>query len=233
MNTSELQLLLRDTGRYHGKIDGLWGPQTEAAILLAFEDGPDTRLTNEHYIESAQRQRCPVANIKAIAAVEAGGAGFLNGKPKILPEPHRFSKLTRGRYDGAFPHLSYPRWGTRPYPKTQDLRYRQLLDMMRLDLDAGLKACSYGKFQILGENHKACGYDTVVGFAFNQAVDEITQLKAFENFIKASGILSFLQNGIWTKVAAMYNGPAYRKNRYDVKLAQAAREFERFPQKAA
>jgi hypothetical protein len=222
----DLQLLLRDTYRYDGTIDGEWGPKTEAAILKAFEDGPDTALTFQHFQESAERLRCPVSHIQSVAAVEAAGAGFENGYPKILPERHRFSKITGGRWDATYPRLSYPKWGTRPYPRTQRERYDLLLDMIQLDITAGIKACSYGKFQILGENHLACGYDTAHGFAFAQAVDEINQLKCFEKFVEKNGLLTFLQQGIWHKFAKGYNGPAYAKNRYDVKLAQAQRHFE-------
>lgn len=233
---SELQLLLRDTGRFEGLIapgvnpvDGRPGPTTDAAIMRAFTDGPDTPLSHEHYLESASRMRCPLANIKAVASVEAAGAGFHAGKPKILPERHRFSKLTNSRFDRSHPHLSYQRWGAKPYPKTQEARYELLLQMIRLDISAGIAACSYGKFQILGENHAACGYPDPHSFAFAQAFDEITQLRAFEKFIQANGLLTFLQHGIWTKFARGYNGPAYRENRYDIKLAQAARKFELNP----
>jgi hypothetical protein len=222
----DLQLRLRDSFRYPENPDGKWGPLTERAILTALTDGPDTALTEQDFIDSANRLHCPVSHIKAVAAVEAAGAGFFQGRPKILPEPHRFSKLTKRRFDQSNPTISYPRWGTRPYPKTQEGRYRVLLDMIRLDVEAGFAACSYGKFQILGENHAACGYPNSYTFAFAQAYDEPTQLKAFEEFIKSQGLLTYLQNGIWTKFARGYNGPAYRENRYDVKLAQAVRHYE-------
>jgi hypothetical protein len=91
-----------------------------------------------------------------------------------------------------------------------------------LDPWAAFQACSYGKFQILGENFRACGFDTPWAFAFSQAYDEASQLKAFESYIKANGILSPLRVALWSTVAAMYNGTAYRVNQYDVKLAQAA-----------
>lgn len=221
----DLQAYLKNTGRYDGKLDGLWGPRTEGAILMALEDGPDTALTEEDFCESAARLQCPVENIKAVTKVEAAGAGFFNGRPKILTEPHIFSRLTKGRFDDSHPHLSYPRWGTRPYPRTQEERYDLLLKMVRLDIDAGFSAASYGKFQIMGMNHRMCGFPTSWQFAFAQAVDEETQLMAFEAFIISAGLLVPLQLGQWAKFAKGYNGPAYVKNRYDVKLAQAAREF--------
>jgi hypothetical protein len=217
-----LQQYLAGTHRYQGRIDGVWGPKTEGAILGAMEDGPDTPLTDQDFASSAARLGCRVSHIKAVAEVEAAGAGFFQGKPKILPERHIFSKLTRGRFDQSHPQLSYPRWGTRPYPKTQGDRYRLLLDMARLDIDAGFAAASWGKFQILGQHCTTCGYETPWQFAFAMAVDEPTQLRAFEAFIESEGMVPFLRQGLWANFAKRYNGPAYAKNQYDVKLAKAA-----------
>lgn len=218
-----LQTYLQTTGRYHGDLDGLYGPATRQAILEGMEDGPDTELCEQDYRDSAGRLGCDPAAIMAFAAVEANGAGFEAGEPKLLFEPHRFSKLTQGRFDGSNPDVSYPKWGARPYPSKISDRYAQLLKAVGLDVYAGFAAASYGKFQILGENHEAAGYDTPWEFAFAMAYDEVTQLKAFELFVRSAGILPFLRSGNWVECAKRYNGPAYAKNRYDVKLAQAFR----------
>jgi hypothetical protein len=45
------------------------------------------------------------------------------------------------------------------------------------------------------------------------------QLKAFSNFVKHEGMDGFLRNLQWANFAARYNGPAYKKNLYDQKLA--------------
>lgn len=220
-----LQLYLRDTGRYAGPIDGDIGRGSKDAILLGFQDGPDTPLNDGHFHASARRTAVDVSKIKAIAHVEAAGAGFFQGKPKILPEPHRFHKLTGGRFDASHPRCSYRKWGTRPYPASQADRYALLLEMIDLDPWAGFQAASYGKFQLLGEHFATCGYPTPWHFAFAQAVDEETQLMCFEAFIKANGIVQPLRAGRWAEVARRYNGPAYAKNQYDVKLAQAEHRF--------
>jgi hypothetical protein len=217
----DLQLFLRDTGRYQGEIDGDYGPATRAAALHAMEDGPDTPLTDADYLASSRRMALPESTIRAFAEVEACGAGFANGEPKILFEPHIFSRKTNGAFDQSHPHVSYPKWGMLPYPTTQDGRYGQLLEAIGLDPWAGFAACSYGKFQILGDNHRLCGYDTPWAFAVSQAYDEPTQLKAFEGFLQRSELLGPLRAGLWSEVAKRYNGPAYFKNKYDVKLAQA------------
>lgn len=223
----DLQSHLADTGRDPGPIDGLYGPKTKAAIMAAMEDGPDTPLTLQDYRNAAARLGVRTASICALAEVEAAGSGFDKGFAKILFEPHRFSKLTQGRFDRSNPAVSYPKWSQRPYPRTTPDRYAQLLEAVGLDPWAGFCAASYGKFQILGENHEAAGYDTPWAFAFAQAHDEPTQLAAFESFIRKSGIVTPLRGALWAEVARRYNGPAFAKNQYDVKLAKAAAAWER------
>jgi hypothetical protein len=223
----QMQLWLRDTGRYYGEIDGIYGRLTRGAVLAAMEDGPDTQLTDADYLASSRRLACRQSAIRAFAQVEANGAGFFVGKPKILFEPHVFCRLTKGRFSDEYPHLSYGKWGARPYPPTQDGRYAQLLEAVGLDPYAAFCATSFGKFQILGENFGRCGFDTPWAFAGAQAYDEVSQLKSFEAFVRSTGILDPLRSMMWAEVAKRYNGPAYLKNRYDVKLAQAAREWDR------
>lgn len=222
---ANLQQYLANTGRYHGTVDGLWGKQTEAGIILGFTDGPDTALTDYDFSMSADRLGVQVAAIKAFASVEAAGSGFANGVPKILAEPHVFSRLTGHVYDGSNPTVSYRKWGARPYPKSQDARYNQLLQMIRLDSIAGFQSASYGKFQLMGFHFKTCGYATPWEFAFAQAKDEATQLQDFEDFIKSVGIVPHLKSKNWDEVARRYNGEGYKANAYHTKLAKAFASF--------
>jgi hypothetical protein len=53
----QLQLFLRDTGRYQGDIDGQYDSLTRGAVLYAMEDGPDTQLTDDDYVASSRRLR--------------------------------------------------------------------------------------------------------------------------------------------------------------------------------
>lgn len=228
MDIRDLQSHLKQTSRYFGAIDGLWGRLTEAGVLLLLTDGPDTPLKPGDFTISAARLAVPVKNIRAVVKVEAGAAGFFAGRPLILPEPHRFSRRTAGRFDLDHPDVSYPRWGARPYPRSQDARYDQLLKMIRLDVDAGFASASYGRFQIMGENHKACGYATPMAFAEAMARDEPTQLAAFEAFLRANNLVRKLRAcstdpESCRAFCAGYNGSAYRVNRYHEKVAAAIR----------
>lgn len=225
MTLSDLQEFLKATGRYAGAVDGLWGRLTEAAILLALTDGPDTALTEADYVESAKRLGVTPAHIKAVMKVEANGAGFFAGRPVILFEPHRFSRATKGRFDRSNPKVSYPKWDASRYPKTQDARYDQLLEAVSLDVDAGFASASYGKPQIMGENFRACGFDNPFAFAVAMARDEARQLRAFEGFIRSVGLLPALKASDWTAFACGYNGSAFRMNKYDDRLRAAFASF--------
>jgi len=230
MTLRDLQTHLKATGRYSGAIDGLWGRLTEAAVLLMLTDGPDTALADEDLRNAAKRQGLTFAQVKAVTAVESSGAGFFAGRPLILPEPHRFSKATKGRFDATDPAVSYPRWGMRAYPATQDARYDVLLRMIRLDVDAGFASVSYGRFQIMGENCASCGYSTPAAFAEGMARDEVHQLMAFETFLVFTGLRAKLMACTTDPETCRpfckgYNGTAYEANNYHIKLAAAIRRY--------
>jgi len=232
MKLAQLQTLLKETGRYTGRVDGLYGMLSEAAILIGMTDGPDTAVTLADMNRVATRLGVQVAAIRAFWKVEANGAGFQAGRPKILPEPHRFSRNTARAFDKSNPTLSYPKWGTRPYPKTQDERYRilsawvALLARREMDIDAAFASASYGAPQIMGENAALCGYPDPARFAFAMARDEATQLDAFVSFVDHAGILPHLRRvdrteASWYPVTQRYNGTAHKLNGYPPRIVSA------------
>jgi hypothetical protein len=82
----------------------------------------------------------------------------------------------------------------------------------------GFAAASYGKFQIMGENHEACGYDNPWAFAAAQAFDEADAAQGVRAASSQADLhrrSSALECGL--KLAKGYNGTAYYKNRYDVR----------------
>ena len=153
--------------------------------------------------------------------MESTGSAFIEGRPTILFEPHRFSKATGHRYDASHPRLSSRFWNKALYPKGQAARYQQLVDAVALDVDAGFASASYGGFQILGENYAVCGAPDPWAFAWRQAQTEGDQLEAFAMFVEGNGLKGALQRGDWAAFAKGYNGTAYRANRYDERLRAA------------
>ena len=112
--------------------------------------------------------------------------------------------------------------GTLPYPNTSVDRYVNLTKMVALDVDAGFAACSYGRFQILGSNYKACGFTSPMEHALTHAVSEEAQLQAFESFVTSNAkLLQALRTQDWATFARLYNGPSYAANKYDTKLSSA------------
>ena len=155
---------------------------------------------------------CETAVLKAFAEVESGSrAAFwrLNRGdgavlPAILYERHYFSRLTARRYDHTHPDLSWRvGYRTRARLGKSDRRmhdgrvdandiyanyassYLRLINAFRLDPDAALKSCSWGKFQIMGANHALCGEKTdVKGFVAAMAHSERAQLDLVGQFIR-------------------------------------------------
>jgi len=166
---------------------------------------------------------CSVAAIKAVAAVESSGGGFLpDGRPKILFEAHIFHRLTGGAYQITHPTLSSPTWNRALYGPPGAHQWGRLNQARQLDEDAALQAASWGAFQIMGMNYKPCGFDDVHQFVAEMMRDESAHLQAFSRFILSnSKMTGALRKQDWPSFARLYNGPGYAQNRYDLKLAEA------------
>lgn len=183
-------------------------------------------LTETDWKSAADRLGVPVASVKAVAEVEATGSGFLpTGEPRILFERHKFSRHTGGKYDATHPHISNPVWGG--YGK-ESAQHGRLAQAVSLNRDAALKSASWGRFQILGENYRQAGFQSLQGFINAMYESEQAQLTAFANFIlNDPRLLRALKAKDWPAFAARYNGPGYAKNRYDSKLAEAYQKWSR------
>ncbi|HVY84016.1 MAG TPA: N-acetylmuramidase family protein [Caulobacterales bacterium] len=176
----------------------------------------------------AQRFNCEWEAVAAVAKVESGTVGAFgpDGRPIILFEPHIFSRLTNHQYDETNPTISYRTFGTRPYPRTQDERWNQVKEAYALNPEAALKSASYGKFQILGQNHSVCGFATASEFVADMSKSEARQLAAFEAFVRTNNLVAPLQNKDWAAFARGYNGPAYEQTHYDTKMADAYNQIK-------
>lgn len=169
--------------------------------------------------------------LHAFMDVETSGSGFdAQGRPKILFEPHVFYRNLSGakRTAAVKAKLAAPKWGTIPYGKESN-QYPRLVKAMAIDETAALKSASWGLGQILGENHAMVGYDTVQAMVKAFMDDEENHLKAIIDFLVASGIDDDLRAHRWDVVARVYNGPGYKKNQYDTKMAAAYAKWAKIP----
>jgi len=153
--------------------------------------------------------------IQAVARVESG-SGDLNA---FLFEPHIFSKLTNHIYDESNPELSYPQWDRSKYPPTKLARQIQFDRAALLNSSNAYASASWGLFQIMGFNYKICKYTSAVSMATNLRSAIEPNVKAFCHMVSNMGLVDILQNHEWAKFARVYNGPGYKLNHYDTKLA--------------
>lgn len=183
-------------------------------------------LTEEDFERAAKELNCDVAAIKAVCEVEAPKGGFLDdGRPTILFERHKFHKFTGGRFSAQHPDISSSKPGG--YGAAGAHQWRRFSQAFALDPKAAMKSCSWGKFQIMGFNFKSAGFDTIDAFVDAMKVSEGEQLLAFVNIIKSFALADELKGHQWLRFAAAYNGPNYRINHYDTKLAAAHKKHSR------
>lgn len=181
--------------------------------------GNPAPLRMEHFEEAAAFLGCSVAAVQAVAHVESAGSGFLpDGRPNILFERHIFHKLTGGRYSASFAQISSPRRGGYLGGRRE---YDRLRAAIALDRVSALQAASWGKFQIMGFNHRVCGYGDVESLVRAMVSGEPAQLATFVVYIKAHKLDDHLVRCDWAGFARGYNGSAYAENAYDHKIARA------------
>lgn len=182
--------------------------------------GPATGLNDAAIEAAASKIGCQVAAVRAVIDVESKGGFLADGRPKILFERHYFSRLTKGKYNASNPDISNPKWGGY---KGGAAEYDRLARAIKLDRDAALRSASWGAFQIMGDNCKICGFNTVEDFVKAQVSGAPAQLDAFVSFVRKNGLADEMVRCDWAGFARGYNGPAYRENKYDEKLAAAFR----------
>jgi hypothetical protein len=187
--------------------------------------GKAALLKTQDYERAAERLGCEAAAIRAVAEVESGGrSGFLkDGRPKILFESRWFHKLTGGKHDQAHPRISTPTWVRNYLGGARE--YDRLAEAIKLDREAALKSASWGKFQILGVNHRVCGFDDVERYVKAQLDSEGAHLDAFAGFVISNKLDDELRDRRWADFARGYNGPGFEQNRYDEKMAEAYAKY--------
>lgn len=186
--------------------------------------GPARPLGTYDISLAAARLAIPPAAVRAVLRVETGGAGgFLSdgsGRPRILFEAAVFGRLTRHVHDEKHPSISAPRWDRSLYVGGAG-EYDRLARACELDRHAAIMSASWGLFQVMGQNFGLCGFRTAEEFVAAMAEGEGEHLRAFCGFCESAGCADELQRRDWAGFARIYNGPGFRANRYDEKLAIA------------
>lgn len=188
---------------------------------MALEFSGSAKRFDDKAIEAAAKKLgCAVAAVRAVIDVESRGGFLPDGRPKILFERHYFSRLTKGKHDAKHPEISSKKWGGY---KGGAAEYDRIHRAIALDRNAALQSASWGAFQIMGANFKIAGFRNVEDFVTAMVAGEPEQLDVFVGFVQNTHLDDELRRLDWVGLARGYNGPAYRANKYDEKLAASYR----------
>lgn len=187
------------------------------------------RLAAEHKVQAAA--------VEAVIAVESAGKPYGNdGRLTILPERHKVYALLPAakRAQAVKLGLARAKRSKSQYAdmKSQDARWEFLGRVAEFaDDETACRAASWGGPQIMGFNHRMCGFDSAVAMVRAFADSEDEQIRAMMAFIAAAGLMDELRALDWAGFARGYNGAGYASNAYDTKLAKAfaASQRKRLP----
>lgn len=185
-------------------------------------------------IEAVARElRVEPAALAAVAHIESGlkTHAMVDGKPEPLIrfEGHYFdrrlsgSKRERARKEG----LASPRAGAIPNPASQAARWRLLARAAAIDPAAAHESVSWGMGQVMGAHWAWLGYPDIMALVAQARGGVGGQLRLMARYIDKAGLCPALRDRNWAAFARGYNGPGYRANNYDGKLASAYRTYAR------
>ncbi len=184
-----------------------------------------TMMANEAKIEPAA--------LLAIAEVESGGRALHNvngGKePAIRFEGHYFDRRLSGRLReyARSNGLSAPIAGRIRNPKSQGERWLLLERAMGLNKKAALESTSWGLGQVMGAHWEWLGYMTVDDLVAEARGSVAGQARLMLRFIEKAELLEVLKARNWREFARRYNGPAFARNEYDKRMAEAYQRWQK------
>jgi hypothetical protein len=221
----------------NGKTAALVAPEIPALQPVTSPAAPAVPPASTlDYAETAAILNVEGAAIRAVCEIESGGrTGFFkDGRPVILFEGHIFWRELKKRgiepekYQTGYRDVLFPKWDKASY-KGGVAEYDRMNKASTINEEAAWCSASWGMFQIMGFNHRLCGYDTVQEYVQAIKAGSNNHLLSFAHFLKNTGIDKPLRELDWAGFASRYNGPGYKQNQYDVKLQNAYLKYKRQP----
>jgi hypothetical protein len=194
-------------------------PEPEVAPKRVFYAQPDDAKADLMPLYQALGKELDIkpACIRAIAVVETNEKPFAGpGAPVVRFEAHHWKKYR----DQASHAVAFDK-----HKNARDLvqRWDDFCAMRRANEVAAILSHSFGMFQIMGFNYKACYCADPVAFLKEQMTVE-GQFKMLKRLILSSPpLLSALRRQDPREVALHYNGRAYEKNKYHINWAAASK----------
>ena len=169
--------------------------------------------------------------LMAVIEVESNGklGAKINGRlePMIRFEGHYFYRLlpTAKRNVAIVRGLASSRAGKIKNPFRQSARWKLLKRAEAIDRSAALSSISWGVGQVMGSHWRWLGFASVDALVAKVREGATGQVDLMMRYIAKAGLVEKLQNHDWAGFARAYNGPAYKRYKYDVKMRKAYQKF--------
>lgn len=212
-----------------------WKHVSQTALIQgrSSSEAPQQALDPAVVKQAASDLNIDDAALKAFAEVESNGGGFLSdGRVKILFERHWMYRRLRDNISQEL--ADNAKAASRDVVNTTPGGYigggaewDRFDKAAPYDRDSAIESASYGRFQLMGFHWQSLGYSSAEAFLEEMESSEEAQLEGIKRFIAADPSLTqAIQNKDWATTAYIYNGPNYRQNRYDTKLARAYEKYK-------
>lgn len=175
----------------------------------------------------------PQAFVLGIVEKESAGHVFwtINGKhvPAIRPEGHYFYRLLSGaqRTEAMNKGLAAKKAGTVHVPGKYEAVYAMFNRMVAINKEVACQSISMGIGQVMGAHYQKLGYASAQDMFKHCCAGLDGQVEVMLRFITASPSLTRAAQTLdYTAFAKGYNGPGYKKNRYDTLLKQHTEKWQ-------
>ena len=171
------------------------------------------------------------AVLMAVVEVESGGKLGANVKGRFEPlirfEGHYFYRLLPNakRNRAIVLGLASRKAGHIKNPWRQASRWKMLGRAMVIDRHAALASCSWGVGQVMGDHWRWLGYASVDALVAEARGGAAGQVRLMMRYIRKAGLIAKLQARDWAGFARAYNGPGYRKYKYDSRMRGAYKRY--------
>lgn len=182
----------------------------------------------------AKKNNIPAAALLAVVDAESSGTPFwkvgTSLKPAIRFEGHYFyARLDEAQLQEAIKQgLASKKVGGVKNPRSYAARYELLAKAAKINRAAAYESTSWGLGQVMGANWKDLGYKSVFELA-NDAYTVTGQVDMMVRFIIANDLVKYIKALNWAAFAKRYNGPRYKENKYDTKMATAYAKYSGSP----
>lgn len=171
------------------------------------------------------------ASLLAVADVESAGIAYavIDGsrEPLIRFEGHYFDARLSGSAKAAARRqgLAHQRAGVIANPLTQAGRWRLLERAAAIDRKAAYESTSWGLGQVMGTHWDLLDFNSVEELVREARSGVRGQAQLMAGYIAATGLEKALDRRDWRAFARGYNGPAYEKYGYHIKMQAAHKRY--------